>query len=194
MVVKDNLAKWKVYCKKKQVLALKIKKKKKIPYCMLLRPQKWYLKNMIYQIWRSTLINNMPNLMIILTIIFITSKLHANQDTNNSIESYRNALQKWLRRFTRSPSRRIMGWLVLYLTNYIIRHYTNVVEQKIFFFILTPKIPSIFLTNFCSFWPSWRNPFLYQKNMRTWGINCRVLKLLCWTSTSKNYSSSFLGI
>jgi hypothetical protein len=28
---------------------------------------------------------------------------------------------------------------------------------------LTPKIPSVFLTNFCSFWPSWRNPFLYQK-------------------------------
>jgi hypothetical protein len=28
---------------------------------------------------------------------------------------------------------------------------------------LTPTIPSVFLTNFCSFWPTWRNPFLYQK-------------------------------
>jgi hypothetical protein len=28
---------------------------------------------------------------------------------------------------------------------------------------LTPKIPSVLLTNFYSFWPSWRNPFLYQK-------------------------------
>jgi hypothetical protein len=28
---------------------------------------------------------------------------------------------------------------------------------------LTPKIPSVFLTNFWNFWPSWRNPFLYQK-------------------------------
>jgi hypothetical protein len=29
---------------------------------------------------------------------------------------------------------------------------------------LTPKIPFDFLTNFCSFWPSWKNPFLYQKS------------------------------
>jgi hypothetical protein len=28
---------------------------------------------------------------------------------------------------------------------------------------LTLKIPSDFLTNSCSFWPTWRNPFLYQK-------------------------------
>jgi hypothetical protein len=28
---------------------------------------------------------------------------------------------------------------------------------------LTPKIPSVFLTNFYSFWPTWRNPFIYQK-------------------------------
>jgi hypothetical protein len=32
-----------------------------------------------------------------------------------------------------------------------------------FSFQLTPKIPSVFWTNFCSFWPSWRIPFLYQK-------------------------------
>jgi hypothetical protein len=29
--------------------------------------------------------------------------------------------------------------------------------------MLAPKIPSVFLTNFWNFWPSWRNPFLYQK-------------------------------
>jgi hypothetical protein len=28
---------------------------------------------------------------------------------------------------------------------------------------LTPKIPSVFLTNFCSFSPTCRNPFFYQK-------------------------------
>jgi hypothetical protein len=59
---------------------------------------------------------------------------------------------------------------------------------------LTPKIPSIFFTNFYSFWPTWRNLFLYQKSMRTWGSNCKILKLPCWTSTFKNYSSSFHGI
>jgi hypothetical protein len=31
---------------------------------------------------------------------------------------------------------------------------------------LTPKIPSVFLFNSCSFWPSWRNPFLYPKKVR----------------------------
>jgi hypothetical protein len=33
----------------------------------------------------------------------------------------------------------------------------------IFFFTLTPKIPFVLLTNFGSFWPTWRNPFLYPK-------------------------------
>jgi hypothetical protein len=59
---------------------------------------------------------------------------------------------------------------------------------------LTPKIPFVFLTNFCSFWPSWRIPLLYQKKMRIWRSNHRILKLSCWTSTSKNYNSSFHGI
>jgi hypothetical protein len=34
---------------------------------------------------------------------------------------------------------------------------------KVNWVVLTPKIPFVFLTNFCSFWPSWSNPFLYQK-------------------------------
>jgi hypothetical protein len=42
------------------------------------------------------------------------------------------------------------------------------IDKKVFFSYaknpyLTPKIPSIFLTNFRSFWPTWRDPFLYQK-------------------------------
>jgi hypothetical protein len=36
--------------------------------------------------------------------------------------------------------------------------------------------------------------FSTKKSMRTWGSNHRILKLPCWTSTSKNYSSSFHGI
>jgi hypothetical protein len=60
------------------------------------------------------------------------------------------------------------------------------------------KFLLFFLTNFYSFWPTWRNPFLDHFSTRvkkfSWGSNCRILKLPCWTSTSKNYSSSFHGI
>jgi hypothetical protein len=36
--------------------------------------------------------------------------------------------------------------------------------------------------------------FSTKKSIRTWGSNRRILKLHCWTSTSKHYSSSFHGI
>jgi hypothetical protein len=49
--------------------------------------------------------------------------------------------------------------------------YQCCMHEKMKAMLLTPKIPSVFLTNLCNFWPSWKNPFFYQKkyeNLRKW--------------------------
>jgi hypothetical protein len=43
-----------------------------------------------------------------------------------------------------------------------LRH-SNLAQLKTTPYPLIPKIPSVFLTNFCSFCPTWKNPFIYQK-------------------------------
>jgi hypothetical protein len=67
--------------------------------------------------------------------------------------------------------------------------------------MLTPKIPSAFFYQFLQFLTyleEWKleevTHFSTKKSMKTWGSNHRILKLPCWTSTSKNYRSSFHGI
>jgi hypothetical protein len=55
---------------------------------------------------------------------------------------------------------------------------------------LSPKIPCGFWTNLGSFGHSWRNHFCLKSNLRNEVSNLRILKLLYWTSTSKNQKIS----
>jgi hypothetical protein len=59
---------------------------------------------------------------------------------------------------------------------------------------LTPKIHCGFSAKLGNFGHSWRNHFSKSLNVKTKRSNCRILKLLCWTSTSKNYNPLFYGI
>jgi hypothetical protein len=68
---------------------------------------------------------------------------HANQDTNNSIESYHGALKIWLSEFTRGASGRRLDWLVWRLTTFIVSHYIYIEEQKFKGFIPNKKVEAI---------------------------------------------------
>ena len=56
---------------------------------------------------------------------------HANQDTNNNIESYHGVLKRWLSEFTRGASGRRLDWLVWRLTISIASHYIYIEETEL---------------------------------------------------------------
>jgi hypothetical protein len=56
--------------------------------------------------------------------------LHANQDTQASIEAHHGAIKRWLKHDTRGTKARRVDWLVWRLTNTVSTHYFHVQEAK----------------------------------------------------------------
>jgi hypothetical protein len=56
--------------------------------------------------------------------------LHANQDTQVSIEAYHGTIKRWLKHDTRRTKAQSVDWLVWRLTNPTSTHYFHVQETK----------------------------------------------------------------
>ena len=69
--------------------------------------------------------------------------LNTNKDTNNNIESYHDALKRWLSEFTRDASGRRLVWLMWRLTISIVFHYMYIEEHKFKDFNPNKKIEAI---------------------------------------------------
>lgn len=55
---------------------------------------------------------------------------HAEQDINSSIESYHDAMKRWLGFTTKDLRGRLLDWLITMLTTTIHNHYTHRLAMK----------------------------------------------------------------